>query len=78
MTLERMAHGLEYWGRAHAKADTRSFWELLTKLYREKVNAIFTSQTGTKRTAIVHGYVRSLANPQRAAFRIRIRHNVPS
>lgn len=43
MTLERM-HTDSNTKPGDAKADTRSFWELLTKLYREKVNAIFTER----------------------------------
>ena len=63
MTLERMAHGLKHLGRVHTKADTRSFWELLTKLYRQKVNAIFTGQLRSHEVRVDHAYVHSLQQP---------------
>lgn len=43
---------------------------MLTKLYREKVNAIFTSQAGTKRTAAGHAYVHLPASPKLGVSRI--------
>lgn len=69
MTFERM-HTDSNTKPGDAKADTRSFWELLTKLYREKVNAIFTGQTGLRERHSGHADVRWRRSPRGRLQRI--------